>query len=59
MNKNGMKPSPPFLARRRKNFAHHPLRFPHPHVENLRAFDVHEILTHVIAGLPRSCLVKL
>ncbi len=41
---------PAFLARRRKNFAHHSLRFAHPHVQDLRAFDVHEILVHFRAG---------
>ena len=40
----------PFFARGRKNLAHHPFRFAHPHVEDLRAFDVHEIFAHLRAG---------
>ena len=40
----------PFLAGGRKNLANDPLRFAHPHVEDLGAFDVHEIFFHVVAG---------
>ena len=38
-----------FLARGRKNFAHDPFRFAHPHVQDFRAFDVHEIFLHLVA----------
>ncbi len=38
-----------FLARGRKDFAHDPLRFAHPHVQDFRAFDVHEIFFHLVA----------
>ena len=38
-----------FFARGRENFAHDPFRFAHPHVQNLRAFDVHEIFLHLVA----------
>ena len=34
------------FASRGKNFAHHSFRFAHPHIQNLRAFDVHEIFLH-------------
>ena len=39
----------PFLARGGENFAHHPFRFAHPHVENLRPLHVHEIFAHLLA----------
>src|ERR1041385_1996901 len=32
-----------------KNFTHHSFRFAHPHVQNLRALDVHEVLPHLHA----------
>src|SRR5438132_10721257 len=34
------------LASRGKDLAHHSFRFAHPHVQNLRAFDVHKIFLH-------------
>src|SRR5439155_26390408 len=37
----------PFFTSRGKNFAHHSFRFPHPHVQNLGTFDVHEIFLHL------------
>ena len=39
-----------FFARGGKNFAHHSFRFADPHVQNLRAFDVHEIFPHLDAA---------
>src|SRR5215475_14718959 len=38
-----------FLACSGKNFAHHSFRFAHPHVQNLRSLDVHEIFLHLRA----------
>ncbi len=46
----------PFLARGGEDFAHHPLRFADPHVEDLGAFDVHEILAHVSARFAAELL---
>ncbi len=45
----GQKAFPALLARGRKNFAHDPLGFAHPHIEDFRAFDVHEIFFHLVA----------
>ena len=49
IKRKGRKPFPAFLARGRENLAHDPLGFAHPHVQNLRAFDVHEIFFHLVA----------
>ena len=39
-----------FFTSSGKNFAHHSFRFAHPHVQNLRALDVHEIFMHFRAA---------
>ena len=51
IKRNGRKPSRRFSRAVGENFAHDPLGFTHPHVQNLRAFDVHEIFLHFLAGL--------
>jgi hypothetical protein len=40
----------PLLARGGKYFAHDPLRLAHPHVQDFRAFDVHEVSLHFAAA---------
>ena len=35
------------IASSGKNFAHHPFRFAHPHVQDLGTLDVHEIFLHL------------
>ena len=47
----GQKAFAPFLARGGEDFAHHALAFAHPHIEDLRPLDVHEVLAHLLPGL--------
>ncbi len=50
MKRKGQETFAPFLARGRKDFAHDPLGFAHPHVQDFRAFDVHEVFLHFAAA---------
>ena len=44
----------PLFARRGEDFAHDPFALSHPHVQNLRPFDVHETFPHGRAALLRK-----